>query len=152
MSGSIEAAPVWENATDQARRSVKWVLWFVTWVALLVGLFDRRGYDFVVLFSVAHAVLFLALFRFQLVAFPVQVRVAYVLWVVIGTYVPYGIVLMYITTVGLIGNLFLSYCPLARMLYLLPWNRDEAFSLGLVGRVFLSPPVKGRFRPSPNVT
>lgn len=43
--------------------------------------------------------------------------------------------------------LFFRYCPLARMLYLLPWNRQEDFSVEFVARVFLSPPVEGRFRP-----
>ena len=62
--------------------------------------------------------------------------------------VQYMVFLMYITLVGLATNLFLGYCPLARMMYLLPWNRDEAFSAGLLGRVFFSPPVKGQFTPA----
>jgi hypothetical protein len=132
---------------EHIRKIVVWSLWFLTWIGLLAGLFDRTVYGVVVAFSVAHALLVLVLHRFRVIAFPVQVRVGYVLWVAIGTYVPYMTVLMYITTLGLIGNLFFSYCPLARMLYLLPWNREEKFSLGLVARVFLSPPVDGRFRP-----
>ena len=55
--------------------------------------------------------------------------------------------LMYITLVGLATNLFLAYCPLARMMYLLPWNNDEEFSLRLLGRGFFSPPMPGNFEP-----
>ena len=65
----------------------------------------------------------------------------------IGTYVPHMTVFLVIISVGLIGNLFFDYCLLARLLSLLPWNRHESFSLGLVQRALLTPP--GRFNPVP---
>ena len=125
-------------------------LWFVTWLGLVGGLFDRVYFEYVVVFSALHAVLFLALNGFKIKPFPVQVRIAYVVWVAVGTYFPNMLFLMYITLVGLATNIFLGYCPLARMMYLMPWNRDEPFSLNLVGRVFLSAPVQGQFRPVSN--
>ena len=139
----------WEKIPPKSRKSLVWSLWFITWLGLLAGLYDRAYYVAVVGLSVAHAILFLVLHRFRLSPFPVQVRVAYVIWVAIGTWVPYMTFLMYITTLGLVGNLFFMYCPLARLLNLMPWNREETFSFGLVKRVFLSPPVDGRFRPAP---
>ena len=129
------------------RRRLVWCLWFVTWLGLLAGLSDARWYHAVVAFSILHAALFLALTRFRVTEFPNQVRIAYVLWVAAGTYLPGGVVLMWITTVGLATNLFFGYCPLARMLYLLPWNRDVALSWSLVASVFMTPPVAGRFTP-----
>jgi hypothetical protein len=139
----------WDGISVAARKRLVWSLWFATWLGLLGGLFDRGFYDLVVWFSAAHAALFLYLFGFRPAPFPVQVRLAYLAWVAIGTYVPYMLVLLYITTLGLTTNLFLGYCPLARMLYLLPWNRAEPFSLELLARVFLTPPVDGRFTPLP---
>jgi hypothetical protein len=130
-----------------ARRRLVWCLWLVTWAGLLAGLVEPRWYRAVVLFSIAHAALFLVLTRFRVAAFPNQVRIAYVLWVAAGTYLPGGVVLMWITTVGLATNLFWGYCPLARMLYLLPWNREVALSWSLVLRVVTTPPVSGRFTP-----
>ncbi|MBD1846587.1 hypothetical protein H6F89_24820 [Cyanobacteria bacterium FACHB-63] len=130
------------------RRKVVWSLWFITWLGLLAGLFAPQWYDFVVWFSVIHALFFIYLERFNLMAFPVQVRLAYVAWVAIGAYVPLMIWLIWITTIGLAANLSVGYCPLARMLSLLPFNRNEPFSFNLVKRVFLSPPVQGRFSPS----
>ena len=129
------------------RKSLIRGLWFVTWLGLVGGLFDRVYFEYVVVFSALHAVLFLALNGFKIKPFPVQVRIAYVVWVAVGTYFPNMLFLMYITLVGLATNIFLGYCPLARMMYLMPWNRDEPFSLNLVGRVFLSSPVQGQFRP-----
>lgn len=139
----------WERIPGATRKAGVWVLWFVTWLGLLAGLVDRTFYEAVVAFSAAHALLVLALHRFRASAFPVQVRIAYLLWVAAGTYVAGLTILMHLTTLGLMGNLFFRYCPLARMLYLLPWNREERLSLELVARVITSPPVDGRFRPMP---
>lgn len=143
------ARHAWERIPRSARGRIVWILWFLTWLLLLAGLVDRWAYQLVVRFSAAHALAFLALHDFRLAPFPVQVRVAYLLWVAAGTHVPQLVFLMYVTTAGLVGNLFFRYCPLARLMYLLPWNRDERFSLRLVLRVFRTPPVEGRFQPMP---
>jgi hypothetical protein len=140
----------WDRMSPDIRKRLVWVLWFVTWVGLLAGLYDRIFYEYVVVFSAAHALLVLFLVRFQLSVFPAQVRVAYLVWVAFGTYVPYMVILIYITTVGVATNLFFGYCPLARMMYLFPWNREEPFTFKLVARVFLSPPVTGKFKPPPS--
>lgn len=136
-------------ALANTQRNRVWNLWFITWLGLLAGLFSQQFYEYVVYFSVIHAVLFLYIEQFKLIAFPVQVRIAYLVWVAVGTYIPYMSILMTITTIGLAANLFFGYCLLARMLYLLPINRHEPLSIDLVKRVFLSPPVKGRFEPLP---
>ena len=138
----------WERMTARSRKRLVWWLWLATWFLLLAGLFDRVFYEAVVWLTVGHALLVLALNRFRVAAFPVQVRLVYVVWVIVGTYVPHMTLLMYIPTLGLVGNLFFGYCPLARLMYLLPWNRQEAFSLGLVARVLLTPPTEGRFKPA----
>jgi hypothetical protein len=135
---------------ENKRKRFVWGMWFITWIGLLAGLFDRVFYEYVVVFSAVHALLVLFLLRFRISAFPAQVRVAYFAWVVIGTYAPYMVILMYITTVGLATNLFVGYCPLARTMYLFPWNREESFSLELIVRVFFSPPVVGQFIPRPS--
>lgn len=143
-----ESLTVLERMPGHMRRYLVWGLWFITWLGLLAGLFQRVYYEYVVLFTAIHALLFLVLVNFRVKQFPAQVRIAYLIWVAVGTYVPYMTILMYITTVGLATNLFLGYCPLARMMYLLPINREEPFSLELVLRVFLSPPTRGRFKPA----
>jgi len=143
----LKQRTTWEQLSPQFRKRLVWWLWFVTWVALLCGLINRGYYDFVVLFSTLHAILFLILFRFQLRPFPIQVRIVYLLWVIVGSYIPYMLFLMHITTIGLAGNLFFKYCPLARLLHLCPWNRNEPLSLNFIGRVFLTPPTNGKFAP-----
>ena len=146
---SSQSRPPWERLPSRQRKVLVWILWFITWLGLVLGSFERGYFEYVVAFSAFHAVLFLMLFRFKVKPFPVQVRIAYFIWVAVGTYVPYMIFLMYITLVGLATNLFLGYCPLARMMNLMPWNRQEKLSLSLFRRVFFSAPVSGRFKPPP---
>lgn len=137
----------WERLNPNDRKRLVWILWFMTWIGLLLGYFNERAWYWVVLFSAAHAVLFWSFFGYLVDPFPVQVRIAYFLWVLIGTFAPFMMFLMYITTVGLAANLIIGYCPLARMMSLLSWNRGEALSWSLVKRTFLSPPSEGRFTP-----
>ncbi len=144
---ATQSATPWQHLSEPARKRLIWWFWLLTWLFLLGGLFTRSFYHGVVLLSAIHVLLFLCLFRFRVDPFPVQVRLAYLLWVAIGTYVPGMIVLMYITTVGLAANLFLNYCPLARLMLLMPWNRAEPLSPDYFKRVFLSPPSQGRFIP-----
>ena len=139
---------LWDRTPIRVRKPLMWGMWFITWVGLVGGLFDRQYFEYVVYFSAIHAVLFLLINGFNVRPFPVQVRIAYFIWVAVGTYIPNMVFLMYITLVGLAANIFLGYCPLARMMCLLPWNRNEAFSLSLVGRVFFSPPSSGKFEPA----
>ena len=137
----------WDRTPSRVRKLLIWGLWFITWMGLVGGLFDRLYFEYVVIFSALHAIFFLVMNTFNIKPFPVQVRIAYFLWVAAGTYVPHLTFLMYITLAGLTANLFLGYCPLARMMTLMPWNRNERFSIGLVGSVFLSPPMPGKFEP-----
>ncbi len=137
----------WENMIPEARKKLVRRFWIATWVLLLLGWLHPGYFSLVVFLSLGQALIFFQLFNRQLRPFPVQVRVTYFFWVAIGTFVPGCRFLMLITTVGLAGNLFFRYCPLARMLYLAPWNRNEPLTLDYVRRVFLSPPAKGAFIP-----
>lgn len=141
------SATPWQQLSQPARKRLIWWIWLFTWLFLLCGLFERSFYQGVILLSATHVLLFLWLFRFQVEPFPVQVRLAYLFWVSIGTYVPGMIFLMHITTIGLAANLFLNYCPLARLMLLMPWNRTEPLSPDYLKQVFLSPPSQGRFIP-----
>lgn len=145
-----EAVTPWQHLAEPTRKRLIWWIWFATWLLLIAGLFDQSFYLWVVILSAIHAILFLGLFSLRMGPFPVQVRLAYLLWVVVGTYVPGMLVLMWITTLGLPANLFLNYCPLARLMLLMPWNRTEPLSSKYLKRVFLSPPSSGRFVPGGN--
>ena len=49
--------------------------------------------------------------------------------------------LYWLPTVGTLALLVFGYCLMSRMLSLLPWNRREPLTLGLLRRTFLTAPV-----------
>lgn len=142
----------WARLSPTAQGRLRGALWGITWLGLLAGCFDVSYWRWVVAFSAVHALLMLALVGFRPLVFPAQLRIAYLGWVALGTYAPYSSSMMYITLIGLTANLIVGWCPLARTLYLLPWNRQEPLDLDLLARVFFSGPVAGRFQPPPRRT
>jgi hypothetical protein len=75
-------------------------------------------------------------------AFPVQVRIGYLLWLLGGLADPTG-AMHGIQLAGTMAMVLFGYCPMARMVSLLPWNRRAPFSLNLVIRTFLAAPTGG---------
>lgn len=77
-----------------------------------------------------------------LAAFPVQVRIGYLTWLIAGLADPTG--LMHgIQLAGTSAMVLSGYFPMARMVSLLPWNRRQPLSLRLVMRTFLQAPTPG---------
>jgi hypothetical protein len=81
-------------------------------------------------------------------AFPVQVRIGYLAWMLAGLWGPLW-VFHWIQLAGTAAAVTVGYCPMARMLSLLPWNRHEPLSLRLVVWTFLRPPVRGSILDAP---
>ncbi len=78
-------------------------------------------------------------------SFPAQVRFAYLVLLLIAFWPALHIV-YWIPTIGTWAQVIFGYCTLARCLSLLPWNREERFSPGLLKRTFFSKPVRGNIR------
>ena len=115
-----------------------WV-WLVTACLLLIGL---RGMPEAFLaalqLSIAQSVLFFARER-AFKAFPVQLRLAYTLLLIICFFPPIRW-LFWLPAVGTFALVIFGYCLMARMLSLLPWNRTEPITADLLRRTFLSRP------------
>jgi hypothetical protein len=77
--------------------------------------------------------------------FPVQVRVAYLGWLLIGL-LPNMHWMFYIAFVGLIARVLFGYCLLGRLLNLAGFNRNDPLTFSLIFRVFLSRPDGGLFQ------
>jgi hypothetical protein len=76
--------------------------------------------------------------------FPVQVRLAYLGWLLMGL-LPAMHWMHYIALAGTTAMVTVGYCPLGRVLSLLWFNRTEHLSLSLLKRVLSSPPDGGLF-------
>jgi hypothetical protein len=76
----------------------------------------------------------------------VQVRLLYLSILVLGAGVPGLHPLLAFLLAGLTVRLSLDYCLAARLMVLMPWNRNEPLSAAYVRRVFLMPPGPGQIQ------
>jgi hypothetical protein len=112
---------------------------FIVTTLLLIGLLGMpEAFLTALLLSIAQSVLFFARKR-ALGAFPVHLRLAYTLLLIICFFLPIRW-LFWLPAVGTFALVIFGYCLMARMLSLLPWNRTEPITADLVRRTFLSRP------------
>jgi hypothetical protein len=75
-------------------------------------------------------------------ALPVQVRIAFLGLLLAGLWPPL-VAIHWLLLAGTMARVAFEYCALARTLALMPWNRTQPLTLGLVRRAYLTPPVQG---------
>lgn len=121
------------------KRDITWWFWLATDVALANYLFVDREF---IKEAIALAVVQMPVFAWRgggLASFPAQVRIAYLGLLLIGLWGPFGVI-HWVQLIGTTAMVLFGYCPLARCLSLLPFNRAEPLSLGLLRMTFFSPP------------
>jgi len=120
-------------------RQVLWWVWLLTAALIVVGL---SGYAAGYLAAIAITFVQLLVFGIRegsALAFAVQLRIAFAALLCV-CYLPYMRWLYWWPMLGTFAMLIFGYCLLARMLYLLPWNRDELMSFDMLSRTFFSRP------------
>lgn len=123
-------------------RKISWWYWLLSSVFLAIGVSGGiEGFYLAIALTAVQTVHFTGREK-SLSAFPVQVRVAYLVLLLCGLWGPLKSI-YWIPLVGTTAMVLSGYCLLARILSLMPWNRREPLSLRLVMRTFLSPPVEG---------
>jgi hypothetical protein len=123
-------------------QSISWLYWAVTDVLLIAAVLGwQQGFGVVIGFNLIQVLHFLLRER-RLIAFPVQVRVAYLGLLLACQWDPLYFI-YFIQIAATSAMVLFDYCPLARFLSLMPWNRKERFSLDLLRRTVFSPPVRG---------
>lgn len=123
-------------------RRVAWWYWLVTVGLLTLGVLGRPQ---AFLWAIGLTLIQLAHFTLRersVRAFPVQVRLGYLLLLLVALPAPLQWI-YWIPTIGTWAQVLFGYCTMARMVSLLPWNRKEPFSFALVRRTFLARPVRG---------
>jgi len=123
-------------------QSISWRYWAVTDVLLIAAVLGwKQGFAAVIGLNIVQLAHFLAREK-SLSAFPVQVRSAYLGLLLAGQWDPLYFI-YFIQIAGTTAMVLADYCPLARFLSLMPWNRREPFTLELLKRTVFSPPVRG---------
>ena len=119
-----------------------WWYWAIT-TGLLVGFL--AGFDQCLQAAIALnivQVLHFIIREQSMIAFPVQVRIAY-LGLLFAAQAPYMGWVFWWLLIGTSAMISFGYCFLARLLSLLPWNRQDSYSLEMFKKTFLTPPQKG---------
>lgn len=119
-----------------------WWFWLVTVVFLSLGVSGRTSGFYAATVLAVFQVIYFAIKEGQFSAFPVQVRIAFIVVMIVPLWEPLRF-LYWIPVIGIWVLVLTGYCFLARLLSLMPWNRKEQLSASLIKRTFLSPPVKG---------
>lgn len=122
-------------------KELSWWYWLATACLLTAGV---AGYPtgFVLAIGLtAVQLLHFALREGSITAFPVQVRFWYLVLLLVALPEPMRLI-YWVPTVGTWAQLIFGYCTMARCVSLLPWNRRERLSADLLGRTFLSRPVR----------
>lgn len=116
-----------------------WWLWFIIASSLLVGLLvSPIGLWLALTLSAIQALAFVIKER-SLSSFPVQLRIAYLLILLLCS-IPALHILFWVPTIGTYALCFFGYCLLARILSLIPWNRTYSLTMQEVIATFTVAP------------
>ena len=119
-----------------------WVYWFITDVTLAIGLMLWPAALFVSMLVVGVHSVHCFGYRPHVFAFPMQVRLVYLGLLILGQ-LPYMTWINWVQLAGTTAFLLVGYCPLARLLSMMPWNRNQPISWRLFRVALFTPPVSG---------
>jgi hypothetical protein len=123
-------------------RTISWWYWLATVCLLTAGVAGwPSGFLLAIGLTVVQCVHF-ALRAPGIASFPLQVRFAYLLLLLAALPAQFQS-LYWLPTIGTWMQVLFGYCAMARTVSLLPWNRQQAFSLDLLKRTYVSAPVRG---------
>ncbi|MGM0532819.1 MAG: hypothetical protein ACQER7_15840 [Bacteroidota bacterium] len=123
-------------------KDIGWWYWILTATLLTYGVMENElGFILAIGLTSIHLLHYIIREK-RIKAFPVQVRFFYLMLLLVAF--P-GIMqwLYWVPCIGTWAQIIFGYCAMARMVSLWPWNREEDFTLKLLMKTFLSPPVKG---------
>lgn len=124
------------------KKDIGWWYWAIMDILLIEGISDcPLGFAPAVALAGVQSVHYLRR-EGSVAAFPVQVRIAYLLLLLLAQWEPLRLA-NWIYLAGTTAAVVVDYCILARIMSLLPWNRCQPITYDLVMRTFLSRPVNG---------
>lgn len=107
-------------------KSLEWWFWGITLIAMIVGLSGVvQGFYAVIIVSIVQFIYFTSLRGFT--AFPTQVRLVYGTFTIIALFDPTRI-FYWALLVGTIMVTLFNKCIIARVLIMMPWNKNEKLS------------------------
>jgi len=107
-------------------KSLEWWYWSTTLIAMVTGLTGIvEGFYVVILVSVVQFIHFMISRGFS--AFPSQVRFVYGIFVIVALFDPTRI-FYWVLLIGTVMVTLFDMCFIARVLILMPWNKNTKLS------------------------
>lgn len=123
-------------------RQRNWWYWLATAGLLTAGVSGAPiGFDLAIGLTAVQLLDFM-LREQSLTAFTVQVRLAFLVYLLVSYPAPLQF-LFWLPVVGVWARTLFGYCLLARTLALMPWNRRAPFTRALLVQTYFSRPVRG---------
>lgn len=123
-------------------KDLSWWYWLFTACLLTAGVAGYPIGFFLAIGLTVFQLIHFAIREQSISAFPVQVRFWFLMLLLLALPGPLRVI-YWLPTVGTWAQLIFGYCTMARCVSLLPWNRSERFSVGLLIKTFISRPVRG---------
>jgi hypothetical protein len=119
-----------------------WTYWLGTDICLALSLLVRPDMLYAAMLIVIVHSLHMYTRSPHLFSFPMQVRLGYLGLLILGQ-LPYNGWIHWVQLAGTTALISVNYCPLARLLSLMPWNRHQLLSWQFVRKAIYSMPVNG---------
>lgn len=119
-----------------------WSTWFVTDICLATGLMLWPEMLYVGMLVVALHSIHFYIVSPHIFSFPMQVRLIYLGFLILGQ-LPYCRWINWVQLAGTTALITVDYCPLARTLSLMTWNRTRELTWQFVRAAVFSRPVNG---------
>lgn len=124
------------------RFTLPWTYWAVTDLLLIIGVtIEPTALIAAIVLNVIQVIHFYSMTP-QVSNFAVQVRIGYLLLLLVALYPPLHFI-FYLQIIGTTAMVALNYCFLARFMSLMPWNNTRTYTLSLIAETFFSKPVDG---------
>ena len=124
------------------RFTLPWTYWAVTDLLLIIGVTVWPfALTLAIILNVIQVIHFYSMTP-KISNFAVQVRIGYLLLLIIALYPPLHFIFI-LQIIGTTAMVVLNYCFLARFMSLMPWNNTRTYTLELITQTFFSKPVDG---------
>ena len=121
---------------------ISWWYWLATTVLIASGLMGYGMAFYAAIILTLTQLTHFAAREKSITSFPIQVRLAYLGLLLLGQWTPFFFI-YWVQLAGGTAMITFGYCPLARILSLLPCNRHHPLTFSLLRRTFCSAPIRG---------
>ena len=109
--------------------NIRWWFWLVTLVFIIAALAGwSPAYSIVMAISAVQVTFFLVQEK-SLSAYPVQIRIVYFAWTLLGLWLAGRLYFYILLLLGTIMVTFFGRCVIALALKLMPWNKSREIKL-----------------------